>query len=193
MHAYAMSNDFIQATELLEMLESSEVDSGLVTTATYDGYILACVRCDQWTSIKPTFDKMIRSGITGAPSSVATHGLLLASRRSDKLVPKEIVQELLDCNAIFSEEAALVTARILLPDLCSNSPSLSTASLCDKLRSISVEADEDRILVKELHRLLRIAMIDSSRDVQKTPQIWNNAVEAMQKISVSAIVVNGND
>lgn len=177
MHAYAMSSDLSQATHLLEALESDEDEQRLIPAALYDGYILACVRCDAWERIFAVFDKMKEIYPKMAPSSITTHGLILACHRTGRLDGKDVVQDLLDMDATFNEEAALVGARILLPGLCSVGP-LSTASLCENLKALS---SGDAKFAAELHRNLVVASVDTNRDIQTMPRVWNHVVAAMHK------------
>ena len=179
MHAYAMSSDLSQATHLLEALESDEDEQRLIPSALYDGYILACVRCNAWERIYAVFDKMKEMYPKKAPSSVTVHGLLLACHRTGRLDGKDVVQELLDMDATFNEDAALVAARILLPGLCSVSP-LSTVSLCENLKALSTGDTE---FATELHRVLVVASVDTNRDIQTMPRVWNDVVTAMQKFA----------
>jgi hypothetical protein len=182
MHAYAMANKLDEATYLLEALESGETD--IMSPAVYDGYILACVRCNAWDRIRTTFDKMKIAFPGMAPSSIAAHGLVLAAHQGpDPSAAKETVDELLDNGTTFNEAAALLSARILIPELCG--PELSVASICGQLKAVKFTSDVHRQHARDLHRLLTVASADAARDNQSEPANWNSVVTSMKQLSIT--------
>jgi hypothetical protein len=180
MHAYAMAKKLDEATYLLEALESGEVD--MLSPAVYDGYILACVRVNAWDRVRTTFDKLKDAFPGKTSSSIAAHGLLLAAHQGpDPSTARETVDELLDNGTVFNEAAALLSARILIPELCG--PELSTVSLCDQLKSVKFLSDTHRQQATDLHRLLKVASAEAARDSQNKPASWNSVVTSMKQLS----------
>lgn len=188
MLCYAMADQIEEAQYLMRTIESGGMGIE-VGPAIYDGYVLACVRSQQWDDIMELFHRM-KSQNLYSPSAPTSHGILLARRRqgATKDEIEALVDDLINFGAQFNRDFALLSASILLSHLCGDGKSVS--SVRTKLRSNLPKPEGRRKeYIVQLIRSLRIAEMEEQRNVQSTSssepgsELWGKVINDIMQVA----------
>jgi pentatricopeptide repeat protein len=148
------------ARTLFESMESGEVGVR-PGPASYEGFVLACIRSKEWNEVFRAYQTMKEAGVL--PSQVAVQGLLLASYHTgDKEQSRSFIEELLSLGVRWNHESCLLAAKILLPEMVDGNIPLEVFH-----KKIRESMEYERALAESaipLTRSLHVALTEEERE-----------------------------
>lgn len=182
-----MAKQLDNARTLLQSMVSGELGIQPGPTC-YDGFILACVRCQAWDDAAATYQSMKEFGVV--PSPVACYGILLAAfRRGGRSEAKTYLEGFGASGAQLHGDGALLALRTMLPEIGEGEVTL--ADVRDHLRAVN---DKDEVIQNKtlnLVRSLRVAELEEQRQVSvglKMDVLLNRRRVAWQNVLKDLIV-----